>query len=169
MRSKTRALSSKRFSVFRIGQTSRTSRGSSSPRKRRPWPKGPSGARARPCRTSPHADRVLGPRGTKNVEAPRSGSHSSSRSSKGSRVRSRPQEIPRVPHLVVPGTRRSGPCARVGGGKLEEVDEEHIERVVHPKEAVVKMRSQRGPPCASPRRASPQAWQPPCPRRGRAT
>ena len=34
--SKTRALSSKRFSVFRIGQTSRTSRGSSSRRKRRP-------------------------------------------------------------------------------------------------------------------------------------
>jgi hypothetical protein len=51
-----------------------------------------------------------------------------------------------VHHLVVLTPSVAAPCAREGEGKLEEVDEEHIEQVVHQNKVVVKNVASGGPP-----------------------
>ena len=102
------------------------------PKKKRPKPKRPSGARARPSHTSTYADRVVGPRGHQGSEVPWSGRPSSSERG--------------VPWAVAPpGGSASTHCAernrRVRGLRrpspptLEEVAEEHIEQVEQPKKS----------------------------------
>jgi hypothetical protein len=119
------------------------------PKKRRPQPKRPSGARARPSHTLTYADRVVGPRGHQGSKVPRSGrSSSSERGPLGSGAPGRvcPNSLCQNEVVVVRGLRRPSPP------KLEEVDEKHIEQVVHQNEVVVKIVASRGPPPRNSRR-----------------
>ena len=122
--SKTRAPSSKNFSVLWIGQTSGlhedrrvVERGAPSPG----GPQVPLPDRPARHRTSTESWAL---EATKDVEAPWSGAPRSSCSSEGSRNKTA-------------ASKRSS------------------------------VRPQRGPPCASPRRARPPTWRPQCPSRGR--
>ena len=55
------------------------------------------------------------------------------------------KEAHRVHQLVVTDPKRGGPCAQVEEWKHEEVDEKHIEQVVHQKEVAVKIADSKRP------------------------